>query len=120
MAQRIALRFPDRFAGAISLGGGFPRGSRPLANLHEARQLNMLLAFATENKQFSVDSLLDDLRLMNAARMRVQVQQYDSADEMIAPALRQVDQWIMSLVTGQVLPQCVPDCDTVPVEFSEN
>ncbi|SRR6056297_320618 len=120
MAQRIALRHPGHFAGVVSLGGGFPRGCRPLANLHQVRQLEMLLAFATDTKCFSIDALVDDLRLMNAARMRVEVQQFDATDEMMVPVLRHVDQWMMSLVTGQQLPQCVPDWDTLPVEFSDN
>ncbi|QEG42800.1 alpha/beta hydrolase [Roseimaritima ulvae] len=120
MAQRIALRCPSQFAGVISLGGGFPGGCRPLANLQQARELNMWMAFATECKEFSLDAMTDDLRLLNAAKMRVEVQQLEASDEMLAPVLRQVDQWIMSLVTGQTQPRCVPDWDTVPVEFSAN
>ncbi|WP_153557905.1 alpha/beta hydrolase [Roseimaritima sediminicola] len=120
MAQRIALRSPRRFAGVISLGGGFPGGCRPLANLQQVRDLNMLLAIATQCKDFSPDALADDLRLLSAAKMRVEVRQFESNDEMLVPVLRQMDQWMMSLVTGQSQPRCVPDWDTVPVEFSDN
>lgn len=120
MAQRIAMRHPERFAGVISLGGAFPRGCGPLANLHAARQMPVLMALATEGERYCVDSLSEDLRLFNTARLQLEVQQFAVADEMITPVLRQIDGWMMSIVTGQVRPRCVPDCDTTPVDFSIN
>lgn len=120
MAQRIAMRHPDRFAGVISLGGAFPRGCGPLANLHAARKLPVLMALATEGERYCVDSLSEDLRLFNTARLQLEVQQFTVADEMVAPVLRQIDGWMMSIVTGQSRPRCMPDCDTTPVDFSVN
>lgn len=120
MAQRVALRNGDRFRGVISLGGCFPRGCRPLANLQQARQLEMLMAIAMENEAITAEALNEDLRLLSSAKLRVQLQQLESEDEMMVPVLRSLDQWMMALVTGQVQALRRPDCDTVPVEFSDN
>ncbi len=120
MAQRLGLMNPHRFAGVVSLGGGLPRGGRPLARLNSLRGFRLLLAQAIESERFSLEQFEQDLRLINAAKLHVEVRQVTCEDEMIAPVLRHIDHWLMSLVTGQSLPESVPDWDTVPVEFSEN
>lgn len=120
MAQRIALSRPSEFAGVVSLGGEFPVGCRPLANIKQLRDLKLWMAFATESPDFSADAMSEGLRLLNAAKMQVEISQFASDDEMMVPVLRSMDQWLMSQVTGQAQPRCVPDWDTVPVEFSAN
>ncbi len=120
MAQRIALRHPDRFAGAISLGGAFPRGARSLAKLHAARGLPLLTGMAMEGSRFDLERMREDLRLISAAKLSLEVQQYTCEDEMMVEVLRRVDRWIMDIVTGRVLGKYLPVCETDPVEFSAN
>lgn len=120
MAQRIALRNPEMFAGAVSLGGSFPRGGRPLANLSEARSLRMLMGLAMESERFSQRRMVEDLRLVSSAKLRLEIQQYTSDDEMMVEVLRCVDRWLMDIVTGRVVAKHLPVCETEPVEFSAN
>lgn len=120
MAQRIALRNPQRFAGAVSLGGRFPRGGRPLANLQAARSLPILMGLAMESERFSQQAMDNDLRLVSSAKLQLEVQQYTSDDEMMVEVLRCVDRWMMNIVTGRVAGKYLPVCETEPVEFSAN
>src|SRR5262249_32018297 len=52
MALRIGLNQPRSFAGALSIGGPFPSTLRPLAQLHEARQLKILLTTSRDSQLY--------------------------------------------------------------------
>lgn len=100
MALRLALQFPQLFAGAISFGGAFPQGTAPLANLAEIRQLPMLIAHSRDSHTYTVDHLCHELRLFHAAGLAVSLRQYPCGDELTTQMLHDLDRWLMEQVTG--------------------
>lgn len=99
MAIEIALRHADLFAGAISLGGGFPAGGAPLANLESARDLPLFLTSYQQSTFYSVERACNDLRLFHAAGLRVMLRQYPGKDGLCKLVLADLDRWIMEQVT---------------------
>lgn len=120
MAVRVGLRNPAAIDGVITLDGALPRGGRPLANLEAARQLAILSAVAIDGSRYPMQTVCEDLRLWHAARLRMDMRQYTVDDVMVREVLSDCNAWIMSRVTGQDPQLCLPDHDTVPVEFSAN
>jgi phospholipase/carboxylesterase len=99
MAIEIALRHPELFAGAISLGGGFPAGGAPLSNLEAARELPLFLTSYQQSSFYPVERACDDLRLFHAAGLRVMLRQYPGKDGLCKLVLADLDRWIMEKVT---------------------
>jgi phospholipase/carboxylesterase len=100
MAIRLALRNPACFAGAMSVGGPFPRGHMPLMQLDFARKLPLFLAHGREAYHYSVDQSCLDLRLIHSAGLSVTLRQYPCGDELTTTMLSDMDAWIMEQVTG--------------------
>ena len=120
MAYRIALRHPNLFAGAISLGGCFPRGVRPLANYESVKDLPLLMALGSDDAGYPTEHVCEDLKMLHSARMSMQLRQYDTQELLSADVLRDVNQWVMGHITGQDTLAAAVLSDTVPVEFSCN
>jgi phospholipase/carboxylesterase len=120
MALRIALRNANEIDGAISLDGALPRGGRPLTDLESARKLAILSAVAIDGDRYPMNKVCEDLRMWHTANLRMDMRQYTVEDCMVTEVLADVNAWIMRRVTGQTNQGCVPDNETVPVEFSAN
>lgn len=104
MALRIALQYPGKFAGVLSLGGAFPEGSNPLAKIGQARRLPVFLACGRQAEKFPSQQVCDNLRLLHSAGMSVTLRQYPCGDELTTQMLSDMDRWIME----QVLPSEAP------------
>jgi phospholipase/carboxylesterase len=100
MAIRLALRSPDRFAGAASIGGSFPEQHSPLARLAAVRQSRLLIMHCRDSLTYSVEKVCDELALFHAAGMSVTLRQYPCGDELTTQMLRDLDVWLMEQVTG--------------------
>lgn len=100
MATRLALKAPERFAGAASLCGPFPSGNAPLANLRNCRNLPLWVAAGRDGKRYGVDQTCDELRLFHAAGLTVNLRQYPTGDDLDTQMLRDLNSWMMELVTG--------------------
>ncbi len=100
IALRIGLRHPSCFAGALSVGGPFPQGSMPLARLNQARDLPLFIAQGRDSQQYPTELACDELRLFHAAGLYVTLRQYPCGDELDSLMLRDMDAWMMELVTG--------------------
>lgn len=100
MALRLALRWPNRFAGGASIGGCFPVGHSPLARLSQARRSRLLIMHCRDSETYSVDQVCDELALFHAAGMSVTLRQYPCGDELTTQMLRDLDVWLMEQVTG--------------------
>lgn len=100
MALRLALRNPRCFAGAMSVGGPFPRGHMPLMQLDFARKLPLFIAHGREASGYSIDQSCLDLRLIHSAGLSVTLRQYPCGDELISNMLTDMDAWVMEQVTG--------------------
>jgi phospholipase/carboxylesterase len=101
MAWRVGLRYPDFFAGVVSICGKFPTQHQPLAKLDAARHLPMLWMYGSQAEQCGVDQVCEALPLMHAARLKVQLRQYPCADELLTNMLADMNGWLMELVTRQ-------------------
>jgi phospholipase/carboxylesterase len=102
-AMRVALRHPDRFAGAIAINGAFPRRDHPLGSLENVRNLPLLLLHGENSTWYPLSQLCEDMRLFHSAGMQVTVRQFPVADEFHARMLADINVWVMERVTGQSL-----------------
>jgi len=100
VAFHIGLRYPDRFAGILSVGGPFPREGTPLASLRQIRDLPLFIAQGRESPRYPVQRTCSDLRLFHAAGLNVTLRQYPGGDELGNQMLHDIDVWTMELVTG--------------------
>ena len=102
MALRVALRHPEMFTGALSLGGPFPTGLAPLSQLRTARKLPLFITQGRESEFYPPQRFCEELRLFHAAAMHVTLRQYPCADEMTTQMLSDMNAWMMEQVTGVV------------------
>jgi phospholipase/carboxylesterase len=100
MALRLALTFPGRFAGVISLGGSVPVGGAPLGHLLSIRRLPLLLLCGQKSEQYPEMQLCSDLRLIHSAGMSVNLRLYPCGDEVDPTMLADLDRWIMHQITS--------------------
>ncbi len=121
MARRVAFQRSNQFAGCIALGGRMPRGNAVLSNLVSTRNLKNLWAVAIENPELREEQFEDDMRLVANARLRLDVRRYTTDDEMMTEVLRDVNAWMMRIVTGAPEdPTASEKWATTPVGFSSN
>lgn len=110
MAFRLALLHPQRFAGALSAGGGFPCGRMPLVNLKCLREFPLFLAFSRDSEVYTTDDVCRELPLIYAAGLKLVIRQYPCGDELTTQMLHDMDVWLMEHVTG-----VVSECDEAVV-----
>lgn len=101
MAWRIALRYPQRFAGVISMCGNFPQEHHPLSNYANARDMPTLWMYGAESKQCGVEQVCESLPVMHAANLSVDIRQYPCGDELLTNMLSDANSWLMERVTSQ-------------------
>ena len=98
MAFRIAMNYPDQFAGVLSICGAFPSDHRPLCRLAKARHLPVFLAVGRDSPEFSPAQACKNLKLFHSAGMSVSLRQYPCAHELTPNMLADVDRWVMEQV----------------------
>lgn len=106
MAFAVGLSNPDSFAGILSLSGPFPATGRPLADLRRCRQLPLFLAYGRHSSAFSPEQCAGDLRLLHAGGFSATLREYPGQGELTAQLLRDVNEWMMEIVTGAASPAC--------------
>ncbi|MEO1498027.1 MAG: PHB depolymerase family esterase [Planctomycetota bacterium] len=95
MALRIALRQPGAFAGVASLDGALPRGGQLLGRVNDARRLPLLLASSRGSAGYTQPELCEDLALLHAAGISVDVRQYPGEDSVTTEMLADLHRWVM-------------------------
>jgi phospholipase/carboxylesterase len=100
MGLRLALRRPDRYAGAASLAGQFPAGHAPLSRLAAIRQSRLLIMHCRDSQAYPIDRVCQELALFHAAGLSVTLRQYPCGDELTTQMLSDLDVWLMEQVTG--------------------
>lgn len=100
LALRIALARPDRFGGALSLGGAFPEGNRPLSRLCEARRLPLFVAYDRDPIGAADERHERAMQLCFTAGMQIMLRQYPQRSLLGRQMLADVNRWIMDRVTG--------------------
>ncbi|MCE9545093.1 MAG: hypothetical protein K8T25_06200 [Planctomycetia bacterium] len=101
MALRIALCHPRRFAGALSLDGGLPRGGAPLLRLRDARRLPLFIGSGRTSGEYPSADVCDDLRLLYAAGMSVTLKEYPGSNMCRPQVLSDVNRWVMEILAEQ-------------------
>ena len=102
MALRVALNHPERFAGAVSIGGPFPEGESPLRALRQARSLPIFLAQSRYSTVYPIETACQEMRLFHTAGLQASIRQYPCDDELDTQMLADLDNWLMEQVTGIV------------------
>jgi phospholipase/carboxylesterase len=109
MALRLALRNPERFAGALSFGGPFPTQRAPLARLRRVQQLPLFLAITADSELYPQHEVCQHLRLFHIARLKVNIHQYPGDDALTTQMLKDMNHWVMDQMTGSPIePAPVP------------
>jgi phospholipase/carboxylesterase len=100
MAFRMAVSYPSKFAGALSIGGRFPQGQNPLGQWTQARRLAVFLAVGRDSLEYPPAKACDDLRLFHAAGLSVTLRQYPCGHELSVQVLGDADRWIIEQITA--------------------
>ena len=101
VAYRIALSYPERFAGVVAINGWLPGGFRPLARLKSCRDLRILVVHGEWNARVPVQSARRDVRVLRAGGLRVAFQSYPCAHRLTSPMLSDVDTWLINHCTNE-------------------
>lgn len=99
-ALRVALLSPRRFAGVLSLCGGFPQGGNPLARLPHVRRLPVFLACGQYGRGYAIAGACRDLRLLHSAGMTLSLRVYPCGDEISSLMLPDMDRWMMEQISA--------------------
>ena len=100
MAFRVAMQFPQYFAGVISLCGAFPQGKMPLGQLDAIRNTPCLMCVGRDSQNFPPTEAARQMTLFHTAGMAVTVRQYPCRQELSTYMLEDVNRWVMERVTG--------------------
>jgi phospholipase/carboxylesterase len=100
MALQLATLHPHRFAGAVSLAGGFPRCAARYGQLAAARHLPLMIAHGRDGRAYSEDDACRDLEFLHTANMALNVRQYPGGDELDQQMLADMNHWLMELING--------------------
>ena len=101
MAWRLALRYPEQFAGVVAICGAFPNEERSLTHLHRARNLPVLWMYGQHSQACSISEVCDTLPLLHSASLSVDIRQYPCGDELLTNMLSDTNVWLMEQVTNQ-------------------
>lgn len=116
MAWRIGLRYPQRFAGVVSICGDFPHFQQPLLNISAARDLPTLWLYGEQAKHCGVQHVCESLPMLHTANLSVNVRQYPCGTELLSNMLVDMNSWIMECVTDQPATETLSQQDS----FSRN
>ncbi|MFO0929215.1 MAG: PHB depolymerase family esterase [Gemmataceae bacterium] len=101
LAYRLALMYPERFAGVISLNGNLPRHGGPLLRLPDVRRLRVLIGHGIANAIVPLTLARQDQRLFYAAGMPVKLHTYPTTHRIHPNMLRDIDRWVQENITTE-------------------
>jgi phospholipase/carboxylesterase len=99
VAYRLALTFPEKLAGILSLNGAMPRQAGPLLRLPEARQLRVLIGHGIANAVIPLSMAREDFRLLWTAGLDVHMHTYPATHKLHADMLRDINRWVMAAIS---------------------
>lgn len=100
VAYRIAAQHPGKFAGVLSVGGAFPSPDSAPVRLIDLRSTPVFIGQGRQSEVYSEEQLCQDLRLLHSAGVSLTVRQYPCGDVLDDQMLRDMDTWMMEIVTG--------------------
>jgi phospholipase/carboxylesterase len=95
MAYRLALTFPEKLAGVISLNGSMPRVNRPLLRLPEVRALRVFIGHGIANSVVPLSLSRADSRLLHSAGLEVAMHTYPTTHRLHGHMLRDINRWVI-------------------------
>lgn len=96
LAYRLALLYPERFAGVLSLNGIMPRENRPLLRFPEIRSLKVMIGHGIANSVAPLGLARQDYRLFYTAGMSVDLSTYPTTHRIHPHMLRDANRWIQN------------------------
>jgi phospholipase/carboxylesterase len=100
MALRLALTCPEKVAGVISLNGELPNARCLLGRLKSARHVPVFLAHYRTSGRYTEQTLCENLLLLHSGGFSVTMRQYPCDDLGCQQVFRDLNQWVMELVTS--------------------
>ena len=82
VAQWIALRHPQYFAGAASVNGAAPNLPKLLVRWREAQRLPVLFCYGRDSRVCDADAVIDTIRLVHRSGLNYQLNQFNCGDEL--------------------------------------
>jgi phospholipase/carboxylesterase len=100
MAFRVAMQFPQYFAGVVSLCGAFPQGKTSLGQLNAIRQLPCLMCVGRDSPIFPPSEAAKQMPLFHTAGMAMTVRQYPCRQELSIQMLEDANRWLMERIAN--------------------
>jgi len=101
LAYRLALLYPERVAGVISLNGAMPRHGGPLFRFPEVRQLRAFIGHGIANSLVPLASARRDFLLLYTAGLAVRMNTYPTTHRLHPNMLRDINRWIMDKINDE-------------------
>jgi phospholipase/carboxylesterase len=95
LAYRLALTFPERFAGIISLNGSMARQGGPLLRFREVRRLRAFIGHGIANAIVPLSLAQSDYRLLWTAGLPIEMHTYPATHRLHLDMLRDINRWVM-------------------------
>jgi phospholipase/carboxylesterase len=95
LAYRLALTFPEKLAGVISLNGAMPRQG-PLLRWPEVRQLRVFIGHGIANAVVPLPMARRDYKLLYTAGLSVEMHTYPTTHRVHPYMLRDINRWIIA------------------------
>jgi len=102
MAYRLALSFPDRFAGVISIQGWIPNDLRYLSRYHESRKLKFLVLHGAWDDSLPLEQTRRQVAEMKDAGLNVAFQTYPTDGLPVDPMFEAVNTWLMRQIHSSI------------------
>lgn len=98
VAYSLALTFPEKIAGIISLNGAMPRQDAPLLRFDAVRRLRVLIGHGIANSVVPLSLAREDYRLLFAAGCNIRMETYLTTHRLHPDMLRDVNRWVMEAI----------------------
>lgn len=99
VAYKLALSYPEKFAGVVAINGWLPPRFPALARLKACRDLRILVVHGEWNARASVEHARRDVAMLRAGGLHVAFQAYPCAHRLTSPMLADVDTWLINQCT---------------------
>ena len=96
MAYRMAVQFPDRFAGVLSMNGALPRTQKPLWRVQQMRDLKVFIGHGIANSVIPMSMACQDRQSFQTAGIDPFWRTYATNHRIHLDMLKDANRWIMS------------------------
>lgn len=101
LAYRLAMIYPQRFAGVISLNGAMSRRGGPLLRLPDVRPLKVFIGHGIANAIVPLGLARKDYRLLYTAGLNVAMNTYPTTHRIHPAMLRDIDRWVQEHINEE-------------------